>query len=115
LLGALKLKLEIVDVSKEGLRRIMAFRQKNKDLETTWLKDHREGLLQSGLPLAVIEDGRRWNYLLLHGYDPGSTRWDASWITKEQAEHLLMLIRLQYPNPAGLDLILELEKRINSE
>ncbi len=93
----------------------MAFRQKNKDPKSTWLKDHREDLLQNGLPLSLIEDGRRWNYVLLHGYDAGGTRWDASWITKEQAERLLMLIRLQHPNPAGLCLILELEKRTKTE
>ena len=89
----------------------MAVRQKNKESRSTWLKDHREDLLQSGLPLLVIEDCRRWNYVLLHGYDAGITRWDASWITKEQAERLLMLIRSEYPNPAGLSLIVDLEKR----
>ncbi len=92
----------------------MAFRQHNKDPETAWRKKHRDELLQNGLPASVVDDDRQWTYVLLHGADEFGSGWDPTWITKEQAANLLTLVRSQYTNPAGLDLIRELEKRADA-
>jgi hypothetical protein len=93
----------------------MAFRQHNKNPETAWRKDHRDELLRNGLPASVIDDERRWTYVLLHGDDEFGSGWDPSWITREQAGRLLTLVRSQYTNPAGLDLIRALQKRHDAE
>jgi hypothetical protein len=91
----------------------MAFRQHNKDSETAWRKNHRDELLHNGMPDSVVDDERRWIYVLLHGADEFGSGWDVTWITKEQAESLLALLRLQYTNPVGLELLTALEKRTN--
>ena len=92
----------------------MAFRQHNKDPETVWRKQHRDELLENGLPASVVDDESQWTYVLLHGADEFGSGWDPAWITKEQAGRLLTLVRNQYTNPAGLDLIRGLEKRANT-
>jgi len=89
----------------------MSFRQHNKDPRAEWRKRHRDELLTNGIPASVIDDERQWSYVLLHGADEFGGGWNPSWITKEQAGNLLTLLRPQYTNPVGLDLIRELEKR----
>jgi len=71
-------------------------------------------LLAAGLPDFVVDDERRWNYVLLHGDDLESG-WSPSWITKEQAGDLLRLIGSHYENRSGLDLFPTLEKRIDDK
>jgi hypothetical protein len=93
----------------------MAFRQHNKNPETAWRKKHRDELLQHGMPDFLIDDERRWNYVLLHGADDFQSGWNPSRLTKEQASNLLAMLRQQYSNPTGLDLLRELEKRTSSE
>jgi len=93
----------------------MTFRQHNKDGEATWRKNNRDELLNNGMPDSVVDDERRWTYVLLHGDDEFANGWDPSWITKEQAESLLMLLRSHYANPFGLDLIGALQRRTNAE
>jgi hypothetical protein len=93
---------------------LMTFRKQNKDPETRWLKKARLELLDAGVPEFILDAVRRWNYLLLHGYDIES-RWDPSWISKERAEKLLNLLRTQYPNSLSLSLLRDLERRIEDE
>ena len=92
----------------------MAFRQNNKEPQAVWRKKCRDELLANGIPASVIDDERRWNYVLLHATDEFGSGWDPSWITKEQAGNLLTLLRTKYTNPVGLDLIMALGKRINA-
>jgi hypothetical protein len=92
----------------------MAFRQQNKDPDTAWRKKHHDELLQNGMPDFLIDDNRRWNYVLLHGADDFQSGWNPSRLNKEQATKLLALLRQQYTNPSGLELLRELEKSINS-
>jgi hypothetical protein len=92
----------------------MAFRQHNKDPESAWRKKHRDELLQNGMPDFLIDDDSRWNYVLLHAADDFQSRWNPSRLNKEQATKLLALLRQQYTNPSGLELLRELQKSINS-
>ena len=93
----------------------MSFRQRNKHPEAAWRKQHREELLRQGMPDFVLDDERRWNYVLLHGADEFERGWDPSWITPEQAAGMLELLRSRYENPIGLELLRELEKRANAK
>ena len=93
----------------------MSFRQNNKEPDAVWRKEHREELLRNGMPDFVLDNDRRWNYVLLHGADDFESGWNPSWIAPEQAAEMLKLLRLRYPNSVGLDLLRELEKRANAK
>lgn len=92
----------------------MAFRQHNKNPDTAWRRNFRPQLLAAGLPDSVIDDERRWNYVLLHGDDLESG-WSPLRISREQAGDLLRLIGSYYENRNGLDLFPTLEKRIDDQ
>ena len=91
----------------------MSFRQANKSPDAVWRKRHREQLLTAGFPDFLIDDERRWNYVLLHGDDELESGWTPAGITKPQAVELLRMLEQQYPSRIGLDLFTVLEKRIN--
>lgn len=93
----------------------MSFRQHNKNPEAAWRKKHREALLRTGMPDCVLDDERRWHYVLLHGADEFESGWEPSWLTPEQARAMLEVLRPHYPNPIGLELLRELEKRANAK
>jgi hypothetical protein len=93
----------------------MSFRQHNKDPESAWRKKHREELVGLGMPDFVLDDERRWHYVLLHGADEFESGWKPSWITPEQAARMLELLRSHYLNSVGLELLRELETRANAE
>ena len=80
-----------------------------------WRKEHREELLRAGMPDFLLDDERRWNYVLLHGADEFESGWEPSWITVEQAAAVLELLRPHYPKPIGLELLRELEKRASAK
>src|SRR5215471_9155104 len=90
--------------SLSAKRKTVSFRQHNQNPDAAWRKEHREELLRAGMPDFVLDDERRWHYVLLHGRDDFESRWDPSWITPEQAASMLELLRSQYTNPVGLDL-----------
>jgi hypothetical protein len=92
----------------------MAFRQHNKNPDTTWRRTSRAELLATGLPDFLVDDERRWTYVLLHGDDLESG-WSPSWITKDQAADLLRLLHSHYENRVGLELFTTLEKRIDDK
>lgn len=92
----------------------MSFRQHNKNPDTAWRKSSRQELLATGLPDFVVDDERRWTYVLLHGDDLESG-WSPEWITKGQAADLLSLLQLRYENRTGLDLFTTLKKRIDDK
>jgi hypothetical protein len=91
----------------------MSFRQQNKNPDTAWRRRSRQELRATGLPDFVVDDERRWIYVLLHGDDLESG-WSPEWITKEQAAALLSLLQLHYENRIGLDLFATLEKRLDA-
>ena len=93
----------------------MAFRQNNKNPDTAWRRSHRPQLLATGVPDFLIDDERRWTYLLLHGDDELESGWSLSRITKPQAVDLLQLLQSHYENRVGLDLFAELEKKIDDK
>jgi hypothetical protein len=70
--------------------------------------------LAAGVPDYVIDDERRWNYVLLHSYDQ-ETGWNESSISKIQAIALLQLISSHYENRAGITLFGDLERRIEGK
>ena len=90
----------------------MSFRQRNKYEEQRWLRTHRHQLESAGVPGAILDDGRAWIYVLLHGDDELGSGWDPTWISDEQARTLLSLLREFYVEPVGLDLLDGLERRI---
>ena len=90
----------------------MPFRQHNKNPDAAWRRHYRSELLAAGLPDFVIDDEKRWNYMLLHG-DDFASGWSPAWITKEQAAELLRLLGSHYENRIGLDLFATLEKKID--
>ena len=92
----------------------MSFRQHNKNPDTAWRRSFRQELLAAGLPDFVVDDERRWIYVLLHGDDLESG-WSPDWITKKQAADLLRLLQSHYENRVGLDLFVTLEKRIDDK
>jgi hypothetical protein len=92
----------------------MSFRQHNKNPDTAWRRSSRTALLAAGLPDFLIDDERRWAYVLLHGDDLDSG-WSPAWITKEQAADFLRLLSSHYENRVGLDLFTTLEKRIDDK
>jgi hypothetical protein len=92
----------------------MSFRQHNKNADTAWRRSSRPELLAAGLPDFVVDDERRWTYVLLHGDDLQSG-WSPEWITKEQAADLLRLLQSHYENRVGMDLFTTLEKRIDDK
>jgi hypothetical protein len=93
----------------------MSFRQQNKNPDTTWRKAHRAELLAAGMPDFLIDDERRWNYVLLHGDDELVSGWNPSWITSGQAEDMIRLLQAHYTTRVGLDLFFELQKRIDEK
>jgi hypothetical protein len=93
----------------------MSFRQHNKTAESLWRKNNRTKLISAGIPNHLVDDESLWTYVLLHGYDPFGSGWDCSSLTRKQAQELLNLLRPQYPNIGGLDLINLLEKRLVQE
>jgi hypothetical protein len=70
-------------------------------------------LLAAGLPDFLIDDERRWTYVLLHGDDELESGWTPAGITKQQAVELLRMHQEKYRNRVGLDLLTVLEKRIH--
>ena len=92
----------------------MTFRQHNKNTDTAWRTRSRPLLLAAGLPDFLIDDERRWTYVLLHGNDLESG-WSPSWITKEQATDLLHLLCSHYEKWVGFNLFVTLEKRIDDK
>ena len=92
----------------------MGFRRDGKDPELRWRKRSRERLIQAGLPPIVVDDERRWAYVLLHGNDALDTGWSSADLTLEQCRRLLGVLEEQYPNPIGLWLIEDMQRRIQS-
>ncbi|OAI56036.1 hypothetical protein AYO49_04905 [Verrucomicrobiaceae bacterium SCGC AG-212-N21] len=91
----------------------MSFRQRNKSPDTAWRRTRRPELLAAGLPDFVIDDERRWTYVLLHGDDELESGWSPAWIAPEQAAALLRLLQSHYEESVGLELFRALEKRID--
>ncbi len=91
----------------------MSFRQVNKSPEKVWRKRRRQQLLAAGLPDFLIDDERRWTYVLLHGGDELESGWTPAGITKQQAVELLRMLQERYQSRVGLDLFTVLEKRIH--
>ena len=71
---------------------------------------HRSALLACGIPTALLESDRRLTHVLLHGYDPASG-WKSSWLSDDEAERLLALLKEIIPHPSGFDLIGDLQGR----
>jgi len=92
----------------------MSFRQHNKDLDVVWRKRSRPMLIAAGLPDYLVDDERRWNYVLLHGDDELESGWSPHAISRQQAEDMLSLLEAHYENEAGLDLFPALRKRISA-
>jgi hypothetical protein len=93
----------------------MSFRQHNKDADTAWRRRTRAALIAAGLPDVVAEDERRWNYVLHHGADEFETGWSPRWITTRQAANMLSLLQAHYQHQAaGLELCLQLKRRIGA-
>lgn len=90
----------------------MTFRRNNKAPDRLWRKNHRDELPAVGLPDSVVDDERRWNYVLLHGDDEFHSGWSPTRITKEQAGRLLLLLQSQFQTHVGLDLFDALERRV---
>ena len=57
--------------------KVMSFRQHNKNPDAVWRNEHREELLRAGMPDFVLDDERRWHYVLLHGADEFESGWEA--------------------------------------
>lgn len=62
--------------------------------------------------MAVLDSDRMLTYVLLHGCHPDSG-WNSSCLSDEQAERLLALLKEAIPNPAGYDLIADLERLLS--
>jgi len=93
----------------------MSFRQHNKNTDTAWRRVHRADLLAAGMPDFLVDDDRRWNYVLLHGDDELESGWSPSWITSDQAADMIRLLQAHYVSRVGLDLFVSLEKRIDEK
>jgi hypothetical protein len=93
----------------------MAFQQHNKNPTTVWLNANRAKLLAAGIPDFLVDDERRWTYVLLHGDDELESGWSPAWITKQQAAELLALLQAHFKSRVGLDLFFAVEKRIADE
>ena len=89
----------------------MSFRQHNKDADTIWRKNARPRLIAAGLPDAVVDNERRWNYVLLHGADEFGSGWSPRWITPQQAADMLALLESHYHSEGALELFRELRNR----
>ena len=92
----------------------MSFRQNNKKADRVWRRRVRLQLLSAGLPDVVVDDERRWTYVLLHG-DELESGWSPAWISKDQAASLLHLLRSHYEESIGLWLFDTLKKRIDDK
>jgi hypothetical protein len=84
----------------------MGFRRSSSEEpgSSRWRRKHRSRLLACGLPAAVLDSDRKLTYLLLHGDDELETGWDTSFLSDEQAQQLLALLKELIPNPVGFDL-----------
>jgi hypothetical protein len=67
------------------------------------------------MPDFLVDDERRWNYVLLHGDDELESGWSPSWITSEQAADMIRLLETHIASRAGLDLFVALEKRTHEK
>jgi len=92
----------------------MSFRQHNKKPDVAWRKSVRLQLLAAGLPDFVVDDERRWTYVLLHGDDLESG-WSPAWITKDQAADLLRLLESHFERRVGLELFDTLGRRVDDK
>jgi hypothetical protein len=62
----------------------MSFKQHNQAPELVWRKNNRLKLIKAGIPQWVVDDERRWTYVLLHGYDALGSGWDCTSLTKDK-------------------------------
>lgn len=90
----------------------MSFHQDNKKPDKAWRKSARPQLLAAGLPDFILDDDRRWNYVMLHGDDELESGWSPTWISKDQATAPLHLLRSHYAESSALYLFDSLKKRI---
>jgi hypothetical protein len=79
-----------------------------------WRTKHRKALLNAGLPELVVASDRSLTYVLLHGNDAYGTRWDPSWLTREQATRLLAVLEPLLVPPAGYDILPRLRARLGA-
>ncbi|MDR2212109.1 MAG: hypothetical protein LBE21_00585 [Pseudomonadales bacterium] len=89
----------------------MPFKQNNKTPDALWRKRSRPLLIAAGLPEAVIDDERRWRYLLDHGVDDFHTGWTPQEITMQQVADMLSLLAAHYGNEADFELLRTLRRR----
>ena len=91
----------------------MTYRRHNKDEDVRWRKRVRYELIKAGLPDFIVDDERRWIYVLLHGADEFESGWSPDWISGRQAESMLSLLESHYKEEIGLELFSALRRRID--
>ncbi len=92
----------------------MSYRSDSEDSELKWLNKNREHLAKAGIPLNILDNRGRWNYVLLHGDDSLVTCWSTESLSTEQAENVLNTLSEFYQNESGLDLFLWLRRKTGS-
>lgn len=88
----------------------MTYRKSNKSPELQWLKKNRQFLLEIGIPDSIVDNEKRWNYLLLHGDDEFGNGWKADSLGPDVASRLINALNEIYTNQIGLDLFDVLKK-----
>jgi hypothetical protein len=79
-----------------------------------WRLANRTLLQSCGVPFEVANSDRGWVYVLLHGDDHLGTGWDVSWISKQQASELLILLTRELSSEIGYDLVRLLRQKTNA-
>ena len=92
----------------------MAFRRNGKDPERIWRAENRQQLIDAGIPVYLVDDERRWNYVLLHGDDALDSGWSTNDLEREQCQGLVEIISTFYENETGLDLCADLRRRLET-
>jgi hypothetical protein len=72
---------------------------------------HRSELTALGIPADITASDDRWRYTLLHGSDIESG-WHYSLLSDDAASKLLAFLQPLFPNPAGIWLVEDLQRRV---
>ncbi len=79
-----------------------------------WRMKMRNKLIAAGMADGIVDNDRKWNYVLCHGDDELDSGWNLSWINKLQAKALLKILKSRFGNNNYYGLIIMLEIKIKT-
>ena len=89
-----------------------------RDDQDQWRKHNAHRLIAAGLPVDVVENKRRFYFIVQEAWDPewlpGGTGWTLERIDDNQARALLALLLEGFKDPDCTGLIADLQRRLET-